>query len=52
MRIKKEVYNVLKKGGELMNNIKYILTSLTKMNYKAMLNKVNEVHKKTGNSRI
>ena len=35
-----------------MNNIKYILTRLTKMNYKAMLNKVNEVHKKTGNSRI
>lgn len=35
-----------------MNNIKYILTRLTKMNYKAMLNKVNEVHKKTGNSRM
>lgn len=35
-----------------MNNIKYILTRLTKMNYKAMLNKVNEVHKKTGNPRI
>lgn len=35
-----------------MNNIKYILTRLTKMNYKAMLNKVNEVHKKTGTSRF
>lgn len=35
-----------------MNNIKYILKRLTKMNYKAMVNKVNEVHKKTGKSRI
>ena len=35
-----------------MNNIKYILIRLTKMNYKAMLNKVNEVHKKTGTSRF
>ena len=34
-----------------MNNIKYILKRLTKMNYKAMVNKVNEVHKKTGKSR-
>ncbi len=35
-----------------MNNIKYILIRLTKMNYKAMLNKVNEIHKKTKTSRI
>lgn len=34
-----------------MNNIKYILKRLTKMNYKAMVNKVKEVHKKTGKSR-
>ena len=30
-----------------MGNVKYILSRLSKMDYKAMLNKVNEVHKKT-----
>ena len=35
-----------------MGNIKYILSRLSKMDYKAMLNKVNEVHKKTGKSRL
>lgn len=35
-----------------MGNIKYILSRLSKMDYKAMLNKVNEVHKKTRKSRL
>lgn len=35
-----------------MGNIKYILSRLSKMDYKAMLNKINEVHKKTKKSRI
>ena len=35
-----------------MGNFKYILSRLSKMDYKAMLNKVNEVHKKTGKSRL
>lgn len=32
-----------------MGNIKYILSRLSKMDYKAMLNKVNEVHKRPEN---
>ena len=35
-----------------MGNIKYILSRLSKMDYKAMLAKVNTVHKKTNKSRI
>ena len=35
-----------------MGNIKYIVSRLSKMDYKAMLNKVNTVHKKTNKSRI
>lgn len=35
-----------------MGNIKYILSRLSKMDYKAMLAKVNSVHKKTNKSRI
>ena len=30
-----------------MSNIKYIIKRLTKMDYKAMLSKINTVHKKT-----
>ena len=35
-----------------MGNIKYILSRLSKMDYKAMINKVNTVHKKTNKNRI
>lgn len=35
-----------------MGNIKYILSRLSKMDYKAMLAKVNTIHKKTNKSRI
>jgi len=35
-----------------MGNLKYILSRLSKMDYKAMLNKVNTVHEKTKKSRI
>lgn len=35
-----------------MGNMKYILSRLSKMDYKAMLNKVNTVHKKTNKSRM
>lgn len=35
-----------------MGNIKYIISRLSKMDYKAMLNKVNTVHEKTKKSRI
>lgn len=35
-----------------MGNVKYILSRLSKMDYKAMIDKVNVVHKKTGKSRI
>ena len=35
-----------------MGNVKYILSRLSKMDYKAMLNKINTVHKKTKKNRI
>lgn len=35
-----------------MGNIKYVLSRLTKMDYKAMFNKVNVVHEKTNKNRI
>lgn len=35
-----------------MGNIKYVLSRLSKMDYKAMINKVNTVHKKTKKSRL
>lgn len=35
-----------------MSNIKYIIKRLTKMDYKAMLSKINTVHKKTKKNRI
>lgn len=35
-----------------MSNIKYILKRITKMDYKAMISKINSIHKKTKMSRI
>ncbi len=35
-----------------MENIKYVIKRLTDMNYKALLEKLNSLHKKTGRSRI
>ena len=35
-----------------MGNIKYMLSRISKMDYKAMFKKINEVHKKTKKSRI
>jgi len=35
-----------------MSNIKYIIKRLAKMDYKAMINKINSIHKKTDMSRI
>lgn len=35
-----------------MSNIKYILKRITKMDYKAMISKINSIHKKTNMSRM
>ena len=35
-----------------MGKVKYLMKRLTKMNYKAMFDKINVVHKKTGKNRI
>ena len=35
-----------------MGNIKYMLSRISKMDYKAMLKKINDIHKKTKKSRI
>ena len=35
-----------------MTNIKYVIKRLGKMNYKAMINKINAIHNKTSMSRM
>ena len=35
-----------------MGKVKYLMKRLTKMNYKAMFDKINVVHKKTGKTII